>query len=140
MFRTTILLLILVLTAGTALAQATPKQLSAGAGAYVVSSKTGDHDRENMEGYAFTGSMLLGPGSAVRGHLYFTKPEEDDAGDYELNGFDAQFLLGSNLNRLGFKMYALGGYWKETFKASTSTKTSSADSDFSGFMAGLGLG
>lgn len=140
MFRTTILLLILILTAGTAMAQYAPKQISAGAGVYVVTSKTGDHERDNMVGHAFTAAMTLGPGSAVRGHLYFTKPEEEDAGDFKLDGYDAQFLLGSNLNRKGGKIYVLGGYWSETMKEDSSSKTQSAELDFSGFMAGLGIG
>lgn len=140
MLRTTFLLLILILTAGAALAQPMLKSFSAGAGAYVVTSKVEGSERENMQGYAFTGAVALGPGSAIRGHLYFTEPEDKDAGDFELNGFDAQFLLGSNLGRIGFKMYALGGYWSETMKAGSSSKSSDNEADFSGFMAGLGLG
>ncbi len=137
MYRTIVLLLILTLAAGAALAQATPKNMTAGAGVYVVTTSDGDDD-ESMEGYALTGTMALGPGSAVRGHLYFTTHEEND--DLKLDGFDGQFLLGSNLNRLGFKMYALGGYWKETLKLDTTTKTTSPELDFAGFMAGLGIG
>jgi len=137
MLRTTILLLILILTAGAALAQAAPKNITAGAGVYVVTLRD-DGEDSSFEGYAITGSMALGPGSAIRGHLYFT--EHEDESNLKLNGFDAQFLLGSNLNRLGFKIYALGGYWKETLKVESTTKTTANEKDFAGFMAGLGIG
>ena len=137
MFRTTILLLTLILTAGTALAQATPKNITAGAGVYVVTTSD-DDERDSMEGYAITGAMALGPGSAIRGHLSFT--EHEDNSNLKLEGFDGQFLLGSNLNRLGFKIYALGGYFSETLKLESTSKTTANEADFAGFMAGLGIG
>ncbi len=138
MLRAISLCLVLFLIAGAGAAQAATKKLTAGAGVYVVTTEE-DDERENMEGHAFTAAMALGPGSAVRGHLYFTKHEDNDA--YELEGFDAQFMLGSNLNRTGFKIYVLGGYWQETMSVEgTSAKPSLAEVDFSGYMAGLGIG
>lgn len=135
--RTLIILVLVLALCGTAVAK--DSSLSVGAGAYAV---VFDYDVEGVDatqyqGYAVTGTMALGPSSAVRGDLYFTKHEEHD--ELSLNGFDAQFLLGSNLTGAGFKVYLLGGYWSESFERDDSVKSDSSN-DFSGWMAGVGLG
>ena len=140
MLRTLSIFMILLLAAGTVMAQSTTKNISAGAGVYVNVWEE-DDEKDNFEGYAFTASFALSPGAAVRGHLYFTKHEDED--DVSLDGYDAQLMLGSNLVREGFKIYALGGYWSESLEidASALSKSSaSVESDFSGLMAGLGIG
>ena len=138
MVRTLSLFVLVLALCGTAAAQGS--DLSVGVGAYAVMF---DWDAEGAEafkyqGYTLTGTMALGPSSAIRGDLYFLKHEDHD--EWKLEGFDAQFLLGSNLNRLGGKIYLLGGYWSESFEHESSTAKSDDDNDRSGLMAGLGLG
>lgn len=129
-----VLVLMLVLC-GAAAAQS---NLSVGAGVYAIMFDYQEPIKDfNYQGYTVTGTLALGPSSAVRGNLYFT--EHEDYEQLTLNGFDAQFLLGSNLNKLGFKVYLLGGYWSETYEVDSAVKSDDGH-DFSGLMAGFGLG
>ncbi len=137
MKRILCLSLILILLAGSALAQGAQKSSYAGVGAYSVlfMYDTGDMD-ETYGGYAITGGHAFSSNFAARGHLYFTTHENED--DLEINGYDIQAMLGGNLAGQGFKYYLLGGYFTESMEVSVGSVSASAD--FSGMLFGFGLG
>jgi len=137
MKRILFLSLILILLAGTAMAQEAAKSSYAGVGAYSVLFMSDNAANEDtFGGYAINGGHAFSSNFAARGHLYFTTHEKEEA--LEINGFDVQAMLGGNLDGQGFKYYLCGGYFSES--AEVSAGSASAGVDFTGMLFGFGIG
>ncbi len=133
--RTIITLLIAtILISGVSMAQ----EIKPGAvsiGSYVIIWEE-DGLSDSFGGLSLGGSYAFSSSMAVRGAAYAT--EHEDTSMLKINGFEAQFLLGSNLDRVGFRWFGLGGFYKDTFEVEVLGV--SASHDFSGLMVGGGLG
>ena len=122
----------LTLTSNLAQAAEGDKNFSLGGSLYWI-----DIDATNVITMDFTGGSLVGTAAfnenvAVRGSIYNTTWDVQD--DLELAGYDAQVLLGGNLNREGFKYYLALGVFSETADNGYNTI------DFSGAQIGAGFG
>jgi len=143
MNRTLSIIMLLVLCAGVAAAQVAEKNTTVSIGSYAInwSSDVEDSDDIKFKGFALGGTIAMSPSMAIRGGYFMTELDADndaDDGDVKLNGFEAQLLLGSNLNGMGFKIYGLGGYFQDTVEETYAGETD--DEDYSGLMFGGGLG
>lgn len=122
----------LTLTSNLAQAAEGDKNFSLGGSLYWI-----DIDATNLITMDFTGGSLVGTAAfnenvAVRGSIYSTTSDLYD--EVELGGYDAQVLLGGNLNREGFKYYLALGVFSE------SLEDGDESIDFSGAQIGAGFG
>ena len=132
MKRITFIILTLILCASVVGAQDVKPGIVS-VGSYLINWAANGEDTD-FEGFTVGGTYAFSSSMAVRGGFYSTENETLEL--IEINGLEAQFLLGSNLNAEGFKIYGLGGFFRETPKVGSIE----SDVDYSGAMIGGGLG
>ncbi|HTO19157.1 MAG TPA: outer membrane beta-barrel protein [Pseudomonas sp.] len=101
----------LMLASGLAQGAADERMFSVGGALYWI-----DVDATNVVTMDFSGGAIVGTAAfndnvALRGSIYGAAWDVND--ELEVTGYDAQLLLGSNLNREGFKYYVALGVFDE---------------------------
>ena len=101
----------LMLASGLAQGAADERMFSVGGALYWI-----DVDATNVITMDFSGGAIVGTAAfndnvALRGSIYGAAWDVND--ELEVTGYDAQLLLGSNLNREGFKYYVALGVFDE---------------------------
>ena len=101
----------LMLASGLAQGAADERMFSVGGALYWI-----DVDATNVITMDFSGGAIVGTAAfndnvALRGSIYGAAWDVND--ELEATGYDAQLLLGSNLNREGFKYYVALGVFDE---------------------------
>lgn len=101
----------LVLASGLVQAAADERMFTLGGSLYWI-----DVDATNVVTMDFSGGAIVGTAAfndnvALRGSIYGAAWDVND--ELEVTGYDAQLLLGSNLNREGFKYYVALGVFDE---------------------------
>ena len=127
---------ILALGSGLAQAAADDRMFSIGGALYWIDVDATHVGTMDFTGGSITGTAAFNENVAVRGSIYGATWDVDD--DLEVGGYDVQLLLGSNLNREGFKYYvALGAFDERIGFAGVDVDDKER---FSGAQLGLGFG
>jgi hypothetical protein len=126
----------LMLASGLAQGAADERMFSVGGALYWI-----DVDATNVITMDFSGGAIVGTAAfndnvALRGSIYGAAWDVND--ELEATGYDAQLLLGSNLNREGFKYYVALGVFDE--RIGLEGDDVDDKERFSGAQLGLGFG
>ena len=126
----------LMLASGLAQGAADERMFSVGGALYWI-----DVDATNVITMDFSGGAIVGTAAfndnvALRGSIYGAAWDVND--ELEVTGYDAQLLLGSNLNREGFKYYVALGVFDE--RIGLEGDDVDDKERFSGAQLGLGFG
>ena len=126
----------LMLASGLAQGAADERMFSVGGALYWI-----DVDATNVVTMDFSGGAIVGTAAfndnvALRGSIYGAAWDVND--ELEATGYDAQLLLGSNLNREGFKYYVALGVFDE--RIGLEGDDVDDKERFSGAQLGLGFG
>jgi hypothetical protein len=125
-----------MLASGLAQGAADERMFSVGGALYWI-----DVDATNVITMDFSGGAIVGTAAfndnvALRGSIYGAAWDVND--ELEATGYDAQLLLGSNLNREGFKYYVALGVFDE--RIGLEGDDVDDKERFSGAQLGLGFG
>lgn len=126
----------LMLASSLAQGAADERMFSVGGALYWI-----DVDATNVITMDFSGGAIVGTAAfndnvALRGSIYGAAWDVND--ELEATGYDAQLLLGSNLNREGFKYYVALGVFDE--RIGLEGEDVDDKERFSGAQLGLGFG
>jgi hypothetical protein len=126
----------LMLASSLAQGAADERMFSVGGALYWI-----DVDATNVITMDFSGGAIVGTAAfndnvALRGSIYGAAWDVND--ELEATGYDAQLLLGSNLNREGFKYYVALGVFDE--RIGLEGDDVDDKERFSGAQLGLGFG